>query len=47
VKITGGKLGVYLSNGEAKVYVPKTSSFFAGVYAEADAAIENETPIME
>ena len=37
VKITNGKLGVYLLNGEVKVFVPKTSSFFHGVYEEAEA----------
>ncbi|TNV80654.1 hypothetical protein FGO68_gene13906 [Halteria grandinella] len=48
VKITGGKLPVYLSNGEAKVFVPKTSSFFVGVYPEADpATVEGETLMLE
>lgn len=28
-KITNGKLGVYLNNGEVKVFVPKSSSFFS------------------
>lgn len=52
VVIKGGKLPVYLNYGEAKIFVPKTSSFFYGVYPEAeapvqeDAAQENvETPI--
>ena len=28
IKVTNGKLGIYLNNGEVKVFVPKTSSFF-------------------
>lgn len=40
VKIANGKLPVYLLNGEVKVFVPKTSSFFYGVYPEAQAPSE-------
>lgn len=38
--IKGGKLGVYLNYGEAKIFVPKTSSIFKGIHPEADEAVE-------
>jgi hypothetical protein len=49
VVIKGGKLPVYLNNGEAKIFVPKTSSFFFGVYPEAEAPVQEEveTPAEE
>jgi alpha-amylase len=47
VKITQGKLPVYLLNGEVKVFVPKSSSFFLGVYPEADEATNHEVIAQE
>jgi hypothetical protein len=38
--IKGGKLSIYLNYGEAKIFVPRTSSFFKGVHAEAEEAPE-------
>ena len=32
--IKNGKLGVYLNNGEAKIFVPKGSAFFKEHYGE-------------
>jgi len=42
VVVKGGKVPVYLNYGEAKIFIPKTSSFFYGVYAEAEAPSNEE-----
>lgn len=35
--VQGGKINVYLMNGESKIYLPKTSSYF-----QSDAAKQEE-----
>ena len=32
--VTGGKVNIQLKNGEAKIYIPKTSSFFIDLVGE-------------
>lgn len=43
VKIVGGKLPVYLSNGEAKIFVPASSSFFQSAPKSAEQHLRGET----
>ena len=38
--VQGGKVNVFLSNGESKIYVPKSSSFFADAQEEAAKFIQ-------
>jgi len=34
--VQGGKVNVYLKNGEAKIYIPKSSSFFENLKEDAE-----------
>jgi len=48
--VSGGNVNVYLKNGESKIYVPKTSSFFDGVDFEAspeDAILMSKESIVD